>query len=200
MDNFKKYTNNFTDLSKLKPEEVLYLNLCDWLELHATKINNRLHAMGGITITDPQTGIQATIKKYDLFHSLLGEMKPGSIRYHTRGGHLMIPELKAALLEIGQIKPLKRGFFDINIKAGSNKKINSCFPLGTSVDEAIEMIEKILNDALINPQLIIKSENLERLNGVCTGFTIDTSCKQTFQFYIENNIVKFFPMNPITLL
>jgi hypothetical protein len=26
------YTNNFTDLTKLTKEEVLYLNLCDWLE------------------------------------------------------------------------------------------------------------------------------------------------------------------------
>ena len=42
INKFKEYTNNFTDLAKLKPEEVLYLNLCDWLEPQAKTINARL--------------------------------------------------------------------------------------------------------------------------------------------------------------
>ncbi len=145
--------------------------------------------MGGITITDPQTGIQATIKKYDLFHSLLGEMKPGSIKSNTKGGHLMIPELKAALLEIGEITPLKHGFFDINIKAGSNKKINSCFPLGTSVDQAMEIIE----DAIINyNDITVKLNTKNSLQHICE---LKHHTGHAFSLRIQNNIAQFYPWN-----
>ncbi len=41
---YKKYTNNFhpDSIAKLKPEEILHLNLCDWLEPQARKINASL--------------------------------------------------------------------------------------------------------------------------------------------------------------
>ncbi len=193
IDNFKKYTKDFTDLSKLKSEEILYLNLCDWLEPQATKINNRLQALGGITIIDPQTGVQATIEKYDIFHSLLGEMKPGSIRDHTKGGHLMIPELKAALLDIGDITPIKNGFFDMYIeyagKGAQNYKANTFFPLGTSVDQAVAMIEDAINHS--------KYINFTESNGI-TRFSCDVInlSDEIFGFRIENKIATIYPVNP----
>ena len=76
---FKDYTNNFTDLAKLKPEEILYLNLCDWVEPQARTINARLKEIGGIKIIDQVTKSEVIIKKYDLFHSLLGEMSPNAL-------------------------------------------------------------------------------------------------------------------------
>ncbi len=110
INKFKEYTNNFTNLEKLTPEEILYLNLCDWLEPQAAAINAEIKAAGGLKFMDPVTKAEVVIEKFDLVHSLLGEMKPGSIRETIKGGHLLISELKAATLEIGTIKSLDNGF------------------------------------------------------------------------------------------
>lgn len=94
IERFREYTNNFTNLDILTPEEVMYLNLCEWLEPKAKKINNALKAQGGLKVVDPKTGaVQAVIEEFDLFHSLLGEMSPNALANRVKGGHLYIPEL-----------------------------------------------------------------------------------------------------------
>ncbi|MGZ6255320.1 MAG: hypothetical protein ACXWL5_04990 [Candidatus Chromulinivorax sp.] len=188
---YKEYTNNFhpDGIAKLKPEEILHLNLCDWLEPQARKINARIKEAGGLKITEIRDGIECIteIHEFDLFHSLLGEIRPGSIRDNTLGGHLSIPELRVATLELGEIKLLENGFFDIPIKKGSNSKINSYFPAGTSIEQAVEMVEEgicnIKEIQNITPldkpgQIIYKVKNLQ---------------KQTFKLHIKNNKAQFYP-------
>ncbi|MBP6869770.1 hypothetical protein KBC04_02725 [Candidatus Babeliales bacterium] len=145
---FKDYTNNFhpDELAKLKPEEILYLNLCDWLAPKADIINAALKKKGGIRIVDSVTGVEAYYEKYDLFHSLLGEMSPGAVANRTSGGHLMIPELRGAILKTGKVTPIGHGFFDIDIqylgKESAKCKTNSVYPLGTLLEESVELLEK----------------------------------------------------------
>jgi hypothetical protein len=195
INNFKDNTNNFTNLEKLKPEEILYLNVCDWLEPQATKINARIQQAGGIKITEIRDGIECVteIHEFDLFHSLLGEMTPGFTNAHTKGGHLFIPELKAALLDTGEIKSLGNGFFDMEIKykgkISNNYKNNSYFPGGTSVEQAVKIIE----EAISNFQLI-ESTHLA-VNGKQT-FNITSKYGTKFRVYIENNVAKYHPLNP----
>jgi hypothetical protein len=193
INNFKKYTNNFTSLEKLTSEEILYLNLCDWLEPRAKKINVALKKKGGITLVDSQTGASVFFDEYDLFHSLLGEMSPGAVADRIKGGHLYIPELKAAILDIGEIEPFGKGFFDMNIKyAGklSEKyKQNSYFPMGTSVEQAVDMIEEAIK----------KSTNIKIMNAknpVFQGFICTNQQGQDFGILAKNKIIQFYPIKP----
>ena len=191
---FKDYTNNFTELDKLTPDEVLYLNLCEWLHPKSLEINAQLKARGGIKIIDPVTKTETIIEKYDLFHSLLGEMSPGAVANRVSGGHLFIPELKAAIFDIGEIKPFGNGFFDMGIKyAGkaSNKyKPNSYFPAGRSVEKAVEMIE----DAILNFKEIKIADEIK--NPLLQGFIITNQQDQKFMILINNNTAQFYPYKP----
>jgi hypothetical protein len=188
---FKKYTNNFKDLEKLKPEEILYLNLCDWLEPKAAKINAQLKASGGLKIIDPISKTEVIIEEFDLFHSLLCEMKPEALANRTSGGHLMIPELHAATLDIRNIESLGNGFLDIEIKyAGklSDKyKKNSYFPAGTTPERAVKFIEDSIT-------------NFKKIKNVTPTGTIDRIIfefqnyeNQSFKVYIKENIARFHP-------
>ncbi|MBV8660761.1 MAG: hypothetical protein JO129_01275, partial [Candidatus Dependentiae bacterium] len=187
IDKFKEYTNNFTNLEKLTPEEILYLNLCDWLEPQATKINARLKASGGIKIIEPQTKkVIAIIKEYDFFHSFLGEMKPQFLNNVTSGGHLPLIELRSAILEIGEIQPFGNGFFDMAIKRGSKRKTNSYFPLGKSVEQCIELIENGIN----NIEKIISSDMQTIMDG---SIKFESHAKNVMQLHIKEGIAKFYP-------
>ena len=188
---FKKYTNNFKDLEKLKPEEILYLNLCDWLEPKAAKINAQLKASGGLKIIDPISKTEVIIEEFDLFHSLLCEMKPEALANRTSGGHLMITELHAATLDIRNIESLGNGFLDIEIKyAGklSDKyKKNSYFPAGTTPERAVKFIEDSIT-------------NFKKIKNVTPTGTIDRIIfefqnyeNQSFKVYIKENIARFHP-------
>jgi len=189
IERFKKYADNFKNLERLTPEEILYLNLCDWLEPQATVINAEIKAMGGLKFIHPETGQQIIIQKLDLFHSLLGEMKPGSIRHTTKGGHLMIPELRAATLEMSEIKHVSNGYFEAFIKSGCNKKQCTYFPLETSVQDAVSIIkDSIQNPKKLSPK-ILNSSNAQ-------GFQLTNYQLQNFVISIENKIGKFYP-NPL---
>ena len=192
---FQDYTNNFTNLEKLTPEEILYLNLCDWLEPQARTINATLKKKGGITLIDSQTGVSAFFEEYDLFHSLLGEMKPGSIRDHTSGGHLFIDQLRAAMLDIGEIKGIGANFFDMEIqyagKLSDRCKPNSYFPMGTSVKKAVDMLQKTIKNHKLIECTIIE-------NGKTSVIVID-NYNHIFNFKIENSIACFYPVNPDAL-
>jgi len=121
----------------------------------------------------------------------LGEVKPGSIRNHTKGGHLFISDLKSALLDIGEIKPLKNGFFDMQIQyAGKDSvryKPNSYFPAGTSVDKAVNMIE----EAITNIEKIKNITEKGRIDQVI--YQIELYNNQAFKLHIKNNTATFYP-------
>jgi len=193
VEKFRTYTDNFTNLEKLTPEEILYLNLCDWLEPQARLINERLQKCGGLKIVEIRDGIKCTteIHEFDLFHSLLGEMRPGSIRDHTNGGHLFIPELRAAMLDVGSIEVLENGFFDMGIKykgKASTKFVpNTYFPTGKSVEEVVAMIE----DAVLKPQEIKAINNLK--NKDLIGLQATNKKNQTFMLLLEGNVAQFYP-------
>ena len=200
INKYKEFTNNFhpDGIAKLKLEEILHLNLCDWLEPQARKINEQLKLSGGLKIIDPVSKAEVLIEEFDLFHSLLGEIKPGSIRNTTKGGHLPILELKTALFEIGEIKSFGNGFFDMNITCGSNSKINSFFPAGTTIEQAVEIIENAIQQTVNNPSLIKNFEIIQRSSGTCTTLEIQGQFNQIFKFNIENKKIKFFPLSPFT--
>ncbi|MBP6869774.1 hypothetical protein KBC04_02745 [Candidatus Babeliales bacterium] len=192
---FKDYTNNFhpDELAKLKPEEILYLNLCDWLAPKADIINAALKKKGGIRIVDSVTGVEAYYEKYDLFHSLLGEMSPGAVANRTSGGHLMIPELRGATLKTGKVIPIGHGFFDIDIqylgKESANYKKNSVYPLGTLLEESVEMLEKATE---ICTEISIEINPKNSLQQIVK---IKNKNSQSFYIRIENKIAEFYPGN-----
>ena len=184
---FRGYTDNFKNLDKLKPEEILYLNLCDWLAPQALEINEKL---GVLKFIDPATKVEVIIKELDLFHSLLGEMRPGSIRKHTSGGHLLIPELRAAMLDTSEIIQFGEGFFDMQIKPVNsirNFKSNSYFPAGTSIEQTV----KTIKDAIQNPKAITRSEIIK--NGALSGFNFTNNQQNVFVVLIKNERAQFYP-------
>ena len=185
---FSDYTDNFKNLEKLTPQEILYLNLCDWLERQASVINAEIEAMGGLKIVETRDGITCIteIHKLDLFHSLLGEMKPGNLKKCVQGGHLFIPELRAATLEVGELSKFGDGFFDAFIRVKSESKINSYFPLGTTVQEAVDMIKDVIkNYEKISLKTLRDSSKI--------GFDLSKQQKQ-FAIIIENKIAQFYPV------
>lgn len=194
---YRDFTNNFSPegLAKLKPEEILHLNLCEWLEPRAKAINERIKKAGGIKFIDAR-GIEVFFDEFDLFHSLLGEVKPGSIRFHTKGGHILIPELQAALFDIGKFEAIGNGFFDMDIqyagKGSMQYKSNTYFSAGTSIEQSVEIIEKAVENPkyikLMNPQFPEK-----------LSFHIENQLEQIFAINIDSNIARFHPLNPNSL-
>ncbi|MGZ6251215.1 MAG: hypothetical protein ACXWL2_04245 [Candidatus Chromulinivorax sp.] len=177
----------------LNLQEILYLNLCDWLVPQAAKINAEIKAMGGWKFIDPETLQEIIIEKLDLFHSLLGEMKPGSIRETTSGGHLLIVELRGATLEMDAFRIFNQNFLDTGIKyAGkvSNKyKEQSYFPVGTSVQEAVDTIEKGIKNLKD-----IKNVTPVDLFGKAFYEIKNTEINQFFKIRIEKGVAQFYPL------
>ncbi len=190
IEKYRDYTNNFSPegLAKLKPEEILHLNLCDWLAPQAKIINKRIKDAGGFKVRQIHDGIECVSEIYelDLFHSLLGEVRPGSVRDATKGGHLPIAELKSALFETGEIKSLGNGFFDMAIKRGSKFKNNSFFPVGKSVDQCVKMIE----EAIVYSEKNLYIEIAE--NGKILIEVVNES-NQKFALHVEKGIAKGYP-------
>lgn len=193
VEEFRKYTDDFKNLEKLKPEEILYLNLCDWLEPQAAKINDALMKRGGIKVIDPVTKVEVVIEKFDLVHSLLGEMKPEALANRTSGGHLYIPELRAATLDIGKIESFGNGFLDMEIKyagkIGNTYKKNSYFPAGTTVEQSVTIIE----DAILNFK---EAPNIKILSDTKSSLNITNKLDQSFTLYVEKGVAKYHPLNP----
>jgi len=194
---YRRYTNNFSPegLAKLKPEEILHLNLCDWLEPQAAKINARIKQVGGLKITELRNGIECVteIHEFDLFHSLLGDLKPGSISAHTGGGHLFIHDLKTTLLEFGELENIGDGFFDLGIryacKGQGNFKPKTYFPMGTTVEESFAVIE----DTIKNPK-ILDFANINTTGRVAVSIT--NTLDYEFGLFIDKGIARFFPIKP----
>jgi hypothetical protein len=176
----------------MHPDEILYLNLCDWLKPQADLINAELKSLGGLTIIDQASGQQALIKEFDLFHSLLGEMKPGSVRSTTSGGHCFLTELRAASLSYDEVKAFGNGFFDMQIKPrrglSASYKDQTYFPAGKSISDCTD----ILIDAIKNPKCIEFGAAVEGKQII----DITQQSNQKFRLYIENNILRFSPVSP----
>jgi len=193
MENFKKHTDSFAHIGRLEPEEILYLNMCTWLEPQARKINSRLKYYGDLKIVEMIDGVEnvTEIYEFDLFHSLLGEMLPGSSRDSGRGGHLFIPGFTGCFFAADTIEPIGGGFFYMNIES-VNKKIfsfkpNSYFPSGTDVVEAIKIIEDAIQNYKFLHCVTSKIKPTEKI------FEIIDMHDRKFIVRVNNGVAKFYP-------
>jgi hypothetical protein len=112
-------------------------------------------------------------------------MAPGSIKNHTKGGHLFIAELKAVALELKEFKELKHGFFDMLVKRGSNKKPKTFYPLGTTPEQAIESLEKCIKNA--------KSITFEQKPDKMYCYITDKKGQKYTLYVDKNNVAQFHP-------
>ena len=189
---FKDYTKNFTELEKLTPDEILYLNLCEWLHPKSLEINAKIKEMG-LKITEVKDGITCVtdIHEFDIFHSLLGEMRPGSVADTTSGGHWLCAELKAATFDIDKIEKFGNGFLDIWVKPSRGNsasfKPKTFFPAGNSIEECSNMIV----NAIKNPKKIINITETHHKNQ--SLFLVLDKLDQTFAVRVTGNKIKFFP-------
>jgi len=191
---FSIYTNNFTNIDILTPDEILYLNLCNWLHSHAQEINDELKAKGKFYLVDNTQGIETYFDQFDVISSLLGEKQPGSVPSIIKSGHFTIPEFQAEMFDInGSEKGFGDGFFYIDIKDSysllNKYKSNAYFPYGNMPKDCTDTI---LN-AIQNPKLIeccdISLDNRY-------AFNVIDQTNQKFRVYIQNNIATFHPMHP----
>jgi len=204
IEHFREKTNNFDPkmLESLHPDEKLYLNLCDWLYPQSVEINEKIKAVGGLIIRDPNNAnIFVKIEEFDLFHSLLGEMKLGSIRQNLKGGHMMIPEFKSALCEMNEMQTYWDGFIDLQmkLKRGNAESYitKSFFPHGSSPADCTNIIENAIKNVVNNPTKIQKFLIETDVNNV-SKFTIEieNSLGHVFRFYIKDGSAQFFPLSP----
>ena len=192
VEEFRKFTDNFTRLEKLQQNEILYLNLCDWLEPQATRINAQVKNMG-LKITEIKDGITCftNIYEFDIFHSLLGEMRPGSVKSATSGGHWFLSELKASTFEVTNIEAFGSGFFDMSVKHTRGNSANyiakSYFPVGSTIEECVDMVI----DAIKDGQSIINITEAQHINQ--SLFQAKDKLNQVFGIRVTGTQAKFFP-------
>ena len=158
------------------------------------EINAQIKEMG-LTITEVRNGITCVtdIHEFDIFHSLLGEMRPGSVADATSGGHLFISELKAATFNIDKIEALQNGYFDLFVKHArgnsANFKPKTCFPSGYSVEDAMNTII----DTIKNPKSTVLTTTTAQGKQI---FDLTNQSNLKFRMYIEKEIVRFSPLSP----
>ncbi len=75
------------------------------------------------------------------------------------------------------------------IKCGSNKKISTYFPIGTTPLEAIDMVK----DAIKNTGKITNVTPIGRTDKIIYE-AINHKQQQVFRLCIKNNIVQFYPI------
>ena len=187
---FKDYTNNFTNLEKLHPDEILYLNLCDWLEPQAKLINVNVKKMG-LSIIDSNNNI-IKIHELDIFHSLLGEMAPGSVQKAMSGGHWFSADAKAATYLIDEIIPFNNNhFFDLKLKhinSVSSSKFKTYFPAGSTIEQCSNMvIDAIKNFNEIEFKVLSAEKQI-----------VDLTCGsgQKIRIYVVDSVARFSPVSP----
>ncbi|MGZ6251158.1 MAG: hypothetical protein ACXWL2_03960, partial [Candidatus Chromulinivorax sp.] len=114
IDAYRAITNNFQDISKLTPADIMYLNMCNGLYPYSVEINE-LVKKSMLYVTDLESNI-TYIKEFDIFHSFLGEMRPNAKSPAKLGGHMLFPQAKATTHAIEQIIPFENGYFDLFVK------------------------------------------------------------------------------------
>ena len=193
---FKDFTNNFhpDEIAKLHPDEILYLNLCDWIEPQAKKINAALKKKGEIKLFDKRQSVEGIFDEFDIFHSLLGEMKPGSVRDATKGGHWFLAECKAATFDIGEIISFENGFFDLSVKHSrglSTQYVSkTCFPAGSSIEQCANIVNKAIENPLLIEYIKPTTDSIKQT------FRVTNQSGQRFILRIENRKAQFFPLSP----
>jgi len=95
------------------------------------------------------------------------------------------------LLDIGEIKHIENGFFDMQIKYAGKMldryERKSYFPAGTSVEQAVGMIE----EALENIVKITNETEKGRIDKVI--YQIELYNNQAFRLCVKENKATFFP-------
>jgi hypothetical protein len=133
------------------------------------------------------------IDGFGLFHSLLGDMRPGCFKTARRGGHLLLPELKTATHALENFQNLEKGYFMLDIKhiEDLSDKLNpkTFFPYGKTPLECA----KIIIDAIKNPKNIESIESIIPNKNV-NEKTIDiiNQFNQKFRICIKNHIATFY--------
>jgi len=198
VENFRNITKNFDPalVAQLHHDEILYLNLCDWLEPQVSKINTRLQAQGGMVIIDSKAGVEVVIKEYDIYHSLLGEIKPGSVRETVKGGHWFCPELRAASFDVQKIKSCGNGFFDMQIRQArrvtGDHVGKTYFPAGKSIEQCITILEEAMSQEASIKYVIPDYPTTQK------AFEAVHVSGQKFVLRVDNGVAKFYPwsINP----
>jgi len=184
INDFRTITKNFTDISQLTPHEVLYLNACNWFHPHFIEINELVKKENLCITVDGQ---DIKIDSFGLFHSLLGDMKPGKLETSRRGGHVFFPELKLQTHVLEDFKELDNGFFSLSVKHIKDSKTGdpkTFFPFGKTPLECTQ----IIIDAIKNPK---KIKSVESTMGN-TVVEITNNLNQTFKICIRSCIATFF--------
>lgn len=186
IENFREITKNFTTIEKLTEHEILYLNACNWLYPQTIAINNKIKSLG-LKIFDTE------IKEFGLFHTLLGDMKPGCMQTALSGGHMLVADIKSVTHTVEKIVPLGGGYFDAmikHIKSIENAERKTFFPCGKSPEQCVD----IIIEAIQNPQYIKEefSNNIKK-----KIFNITNQKNQIFTLYVENGRATFHRSNPL---
>ncbi|MGZ6254962.1 MAG: hypothetical protein ACXWL5_03170 [Candidatus Chromulinivorax sp.] len=186
IDAYRAITNNFQDISKLTPADIMYLNMCNGLYPYSVEINE-LVKKSMLYVTDLEGNI-TYIKEFDIFHSFLGEMRPNATSYAKKGGHMLFPEAKFITHKINAIIPLEHGYYDIAVKhivdKGGKTAWKTQFPLGSTPIENAQLIIDLIKDL---------KEPIEI--GVNKSFELIHKSGQKFQIYVENEIAQFYPIS-----
>ncbi|MBP6869708.1 hypothetical protein KBC04_02405 [Candidatus Babeliales bacterium] len=195
INNFKAITNNFNDISKLKPYQITYLHYCNWFYPRYVQMNEIAKARNlTITFEYPVTKIQKTIKidSFGLYHSFIKDMKPGSLSTARQGGHLFLPDLQQATLSLSDFEVLDHGYFVAKVKqiddTGIDLAEKTFFPVSNSDMENLE----IVMDAIKNPKDIEldKAKSNESMNKFV--FNLTNQLDQKFKVVVNNGIATFY--------
>jgi len=189
IDNYRVITKNFTTIEQLTEADVMYLNMCNGLHAHSVEINN-LVEKAMLYVVD-QNGKIIEIKKFDIYHSFLGEMRPGATSYAKRGGHILFPESKAFTHVVEEIIPFENGYFDLAVKHINDKgktMLKTQFPLGSTPVENAQLIIDLIQEVKV--PYFIKTDS----NGITTCDFLK-QCGQKFTIYVEDGIAHYHPIS-----
>ena len=191
IENYQTITKNFTTIEHLTEADVMYLNMCNGLHAHSVEINELVkNAM--LQIID-QNGKIIEIKKFDIYHSFLGEMRPNAKSPAKLGGHLLFPESKTFTHTVKEIIPFENGYFDLYVKhiADETGKIvpKTQFPLGSTPMENAQIIIDLIQE-LRNPIEVLTNSKGTK------SFDLLKKCGQKFAIYIEDGVARFHPISP----
>ena len=193
IDDFRTITKNFTDISQLKPYEILYLNYCNWFYPTYCKINAKVKA-ANLEICINNEIIK--IDKFGLYHVYLNDMKPikasASKAFDTalKGGHMFFPDLKSKTHQLSDFKLLDDGYFTLKVKhiedtSATDPEFKTFFPVGKTPEECAD----IVIDAIKNPKHV---ELLENRNPKVKAVMVTNQQNQQFKICVTNQTATFF--------
>ena len=169
----------------------MYLNMCNGLHAHSVEIN-QLVEKAMLQIVDLEGNV-VHIKKFDIYHSFLGEMRPGATSYAKKGGHVVFPESKAFTHTVGEIIPFENGYFDLFVKHIDDKGIKfvpkTQFPLGSTPMENAQMIIDLIENIKDSIKVIPGKDGMKI-------FDVTHQCGQEFRIHVVDGLAHFYPRSP----